>query len=243
MMPVFVSLVSSVTFVCVGFLMIVAAAAVAGALARGGRRERAADAYQAVAASRFTIPVSLIVPALKGSRGVSDTVASLLALNYPELEVIVVADAEEEDRDTLAALKKDWALEPKELFYRKTLLTAPVTRIFSSERDPRLVVIEKEPAVRADALNCGVSFARYRYLVTVSPGVVCDRDALLRLMGPALRDPGEVVAVTSYVERKPMPVKSARTGESKGRLLDWTGAGEDYQRLSSIRSWMASRLA
>lgn len=247
MMPVLSALVSGAatiaTMVSIGFLVIVAAAAVAGALARGGRRERAADAYQAIAASRFTIPVSLIVPAGK-SASVSDTISSLLALNYPEFEVVVVTESGDEGR--LAALKEHWGLEPKELFYRKTLHTAAVTRIFSSERDPRLVVIEKAPAGRADALNSGVSFARYRYVVTVSPDVVCDRDALLRLMSPALRDPAEVLAVTSYVERDPM--LAARAGRmhadaSSVEETGWTRAGDDYQRLASIRSWMASRLA
>jgi hypothetical protein len=124
-----------------------------------------------------------------------------------------------------------------------------VTRIFSSERDPRLVVIEKVPAGRADALNCGVSFARYRYVVSVSPDVVCDRDALLRLMSPALRDPGEVLAVTSYVERKPSVaglaghMRAAAPPVEEIRLAEWARAGDDFQRLASIRSWMASRLA
>jgi poly-beta-1,6-N-acetyl-D-glucosamine synthase len=243
-----VSAVSAVTVTAsVGFLVIVAAAAVAGALARGGRRERAADAYQVIAASRFTIPVSLIVPAGDRPDGVSEAVASLLALNYPELEVVVVTDST--DEHTLAVLRTDWTLEPKELFYRRTLHTAAVTRIFSSERDPRLVVIEKAPAGRADALNCGVSFARYRYVVSVSPDVVCDRDALLRLMSPALRDPGEVLAVTSYVERKPIPARlpGGMAGPAPSteeiRAAEWARAGDDYQRLASIRSWMASRLA
>jgi cellulose synthase/poly-beta-1,6-N-acetylglucosamine synthase-like glycosyltransferase len=244
-----VSAVSAATITaCIGFLVIVAAAAVAGAIARGGRRERAADAYQAIAASRFTIPVSLIVPAGESSSGVlSNAVASLLALNYSELEVVVVADSSAEG--TLAALRRDWALEPKELFYRRTLHTSPVTRIFSSERDPRLVVIEKAPSGRADALNCGVSFARYRYVVSVSPDVVCDRDALLRLMSPALRDPGEVLAVTSYVERKPSAaglhghMADAAASVEETRHAEWARAGDDYQRLASIRSWMASRLA
>ena len=44
------------------YLVVVAAASLAGALTRGGRRERAVDAYEALAISRFTIPVSIIVP-------------------------------------------------------------------------------------------------------------------------------------------------------------------------------------
>jgi glycosyltransferase involved in cell wall biosynthesis len=248
MMALLIAITASVVTASLGYLMIVAAAAVAGAISRGGRRERAADAYQALAVSRFTIPVSVIVPVDGDCETLSDTIEGLLGLNYPEIEVVVVAESMP-DR-LLAALKHDWALEPKELFYRRTLHTSPVRRIFSSDRDERLVIIEKDPACRADALNCGVSFARYRYVVSVSPDIAFDSDALLRLMSPALRDPGAVLAVTSYVERRPangsgVPSPDSRLPSPDPRppSPDWIAASDDYQRLASIRSWMASRLA
>jgi hypothetical protein len=248
--------ISVTTTASFGFLVIVAAAAVAGAFARGGRRERAADAYQALAVSRFTIPVSIIVPVDDDTAPLAESVRALLDLNYPELEVVVVAEPLCEN--AFRALKEEWSLEPKELFYRRTLHTAPVHRIFGSERDPRLVVIEKAcperalpHASRGDKLNCGVSFARFRYVVSIMPDVAFDRDALLRLMSPALRDPGSVLAVTSYVERKPSNVihpvpRTPHPGPPDAGTPgspEWIQAGDDYQRLASIRSWMASRLA
>ena len=223
-----------------GYLMIVAAASVAGAISRGGRRERAADAYQALAVSRFTIPVSVIVPVSGDRAELSRSIASLLQLNYPELEVVVIAESVSDA--TLGAMKRDWALEPKELFYRRTLETETVHRILGSGRDERLVVIEKAPAGLADALNCGVSFAKYRYVVSVTPDIVFDADALLRLMSPALRDPGAVLAVTSYVERRAHSAAEEGLRSADGPD-EWTRAYDDYQRLASIRSWMASRLA
>src|SRR5687767_137751 len=226
----------------VGYLVIVAAASLAGALSRGGRRERAVDAYEALAISRFTIPVSIIVPVestgpVESNRlPLNATIQALLDLNYPELEVIIVAERVADA--TVEALKREWALEPKELFYRRTLPTAPVHRIYASDREPRLILAEKAASGRADALNFGASLARFRYVVSVTPDVVFDRDALLRLMAPALRDPGTVLAVTSYVERRHVTAPAA-----KAPADDWTAAGEDFQRLRSIRSWMASRLA
>jgi poly-beta-1,6-N-acetyl-D-glucosamine synthase len=225
------------TTLTVGYLVIVGAASLAGALTRGGRRERAVDAYEALAVSRFTIPVSLIVPVEAGDHAaLSKSIQALLDLNYPELEVIVVTERMPDA--SVEALKDHWSLEPKEFFYRRSLSTAAVHRIYGSERDSRLILVEKAPGGRADALNCGVSFARYRYIVSITPSVVFDANALLRLMSPALRDPATVLAVTSYVERRREP-RAAYAGEN----VEWTRAGDDYQRLASIRSWMASRLA
>jgi hypothetical protein len=224
------------------YLVALAVVSVAGALSRGGRRERAIDAYEALAISRFTIPVSIIVPVeTTGTVGANHVplvgaIRAMLDLNYPELEVIVIADRVADA--TVEVMKREWALEPKELFYRRTLPTAPVHRIYGSDREPRLVLVEKAAAGRADALNLGATLARYPYVVSVPADVVFDRDALLRLMSPALRDPGTVLAVTSYVERK-------QTGAiaPPERTSHWITAGEDFQRLRSIRSWMASRLA
>lgn len=220
-----------ISTVAIGYLVIVAAAAVAGALARGGRRERAMDAYDALAVSRFTIPVSVIVPVNPDSDALDRCLCSLLAQKYPELEVIVVASGLSEA--TVDGLKRTWDLAPKEVFYRRHLATGPVHRIHDSAADGRLMLVEKPDTGVADALNCGVSLARYRYVVTVSPEVEGDADALLRLMTPALRDPAAVLAVTSYVERR---------GHASGPDA-WVRASDDYQRLSSVRSWMASRLA
>jgi hypothetical protein len=252
------SMAAFVVTLALGYLMIVAAAAVAGAIARGGRRERAVDAYEALAVSRFTIPVSIIVPVDDDRAPLSASLTAMLDLNYPELEVIVVASSL--SAQALDALKSEWALEPKEFFYRRTLETATVRRIYGTDRDARLIVVEKEPGNAADALNCGANLARFRYVVSLAPEVVFDRDALLRLMAPALRDPATVLAVTSYVERRGSMVPGFQGSTVPGghgstvpgfqgsevpdsRDVEWVRAADDYQRLASIRSWMASRLA
>jgi cellulose synthase/poly-beta-1,6-N-acetylglucosamine synthase-like glycosyltransferase len=216
----------------VSYLIVVAAASVAGALARGARRERAVDSYEALAVSRFTIPVSIIVPVESDDAPVSRCIAGLLGLDYPGLEIIVVSQGL--SRGRIAWLKEEWSLEAKEFFYRRTLATAPIHRIYGSARYPSLTIVDKAPGGRADALNCGVNVARYRYVVSVAPDVRFDPHALLRLISPALRDPATVLAVTSYVERRAADDDAAPQGARPF---------EDYQRLSSIRSWMASRLA
>ena len=187
------------------------------ALRLGGFRDVQPD-HDEMSASRFTIPVSLIVPVGAGSdaRAVNEVIGALLALNYPTFEVIVVG----EGLPATDALITAWELEPREVFYRAALATAPVRMMYRSSRDARLLAVDKEPGNLADALNCGVNLARFRYVAAVEPGVVFDADALLRALAPPLRNPATVVGATCHVEI----------------------VGDGLQRLRSIRSMMLSRL-
>lgn len=207
------------------YLLVVSVMTVVAALRAGGRREDAPESNDALAASRLTMPVSIIVPA-GASPQLSRTVRELLALAYPEFEVIVIVDAPAAGLDALAA---EWGLESREFFYRRTIDTLPVRRIFRSQRDSRLLVVEKEPDHRGDALNCGVNLARFRFVAVVPLNVTFDSAALLRAMAPALRDPVSIVGVGSPVERMP---DDRRSADREAR----------FQRLRSIRSLMFTRL-
>ncbi len=221
------SLQGFVTITLVAALAYLAIASLATAFAAvraGGRREDAPESEDTLAASRLTMPVSIIVPANSAAE-VSGLVHALLDLAYPEFEVIAVVDA---PFGSLADLSTEWQLESREFFFRCTLETAPVRRIFRSVRDARLMVIEKDPDTRADALNCGVNLARYRFVAVVPPGVTFDRSALLRAMTPALEDPVSVIGVGSDVERVPAEGASGRDAR--------------FQHLRSIRSLMFGRL-
>jgi hypothetical protein len=90
------------------------------------------------------------------------------------------------------------------------------------------MLVEKAAAGRADALNCGMNLARFRYAAVVDAGVVFEPDALLRAMSAPLKDPAHVVAASSHVEARP---------DADARV----SAGAARQQLESIRSLMESR--
>ncbi|MFN7917547.1 MAG: hypothetical protein U0Q55_19525 [Vicinamibacterales bacterium] len=218
------ALVTLSVLVALAYLAVVSISSVVAALRTGGRREDSSDSYEALAASRLTMPVSVVMPVGDGAHA-REAIARVLALNYPEFEVIVVVDAPAD----VSRLGDEWQLESREFFYRRTLETAAVRRIFRSLHDSRLMVVEKDRRHRSDALNCGVNLARYRFVAVVPPTVAFDRSALLRAMAPALRDPVSIVGVGSHIERVPddriAPDREAR-----------------FQRLRSIRSLMFTRL-
>ena len=220
-------------FVSLAYLAVGAARTVVAAVRRGGRRDDPADDSRTLSTSRFTVPVSIIVPLGRnaGADAADATIAALLGLNYPEFEVIVVAHGA---GDALwASLKRAWDLEAKEFFYRQSLATTAVNKIYRSARDARLMIVDKAPAGRTDAVNCGVNLARFRYICAIDTGIEFDADALLRAMAAPMRDPAAVVAASSHLETRP------RDAARNGRGMTLSGA---LQHLASVRALMDSRL-
>jgi cellulose synthase/poly-beta-1,6-N-acetylglucosamine synthase-like glycosyltransferase len=199
-------------------------------------RQGQTEDYDMLSASRFTIPVSVIVPAYNESMVVESAVRSLLAFNYPEFEVIVVNDGSRDD--TLEILRRVFNLERREMFYRKRFDTEPVRRIYSSRMHRNLIVVDKENGGKADALNAGLNLARYRYICTVDSDTVYVRDALLRCMRFAMRDPATVVGVTSYVtvSRRPEHDERADPLRAEDHVLT------RFQQLDFMRTFLTNRL-
>ena len=216
-------------------LMLVLSAAEAVRLARQSRHED----YQTLAGSRFTIPVSIIAPAFNEEVVVVSAVRSMLAQQYPQLEVIVVNDGSS-DR-TLDVLAEAFDLQAREIFCRRCFDTGEVRGIYQSRADGRLLVVDKANGGKADALNCGLNFARYRYICTVDSDTAFFPDALLKGMRLALRDPSQVLGVTSQVEVSRRPEEGLDAGPGQRCADDrWL---TNFQRLDYLRAFLNNRLA
>ena len=203
-------------------------------LLKDGRQED----YDVLAGSRFTIPVSIVVPAYNEEVLVASTVRSLLALDYPEFEVIVVNDGSRDG--TMPVLHEAFDLESRETFFQKRFDTAPVRHVYGSRTDARLRVADKENGGKADALNAGLNLARYRYICTVDGDTIYHPDALLRAMRLPMRDPATVIGVTSQVSISSRPEEHVGQAPGAARVDDnWLMA---FQLLDYLRAFVNNRL-
>ncbi len=164
---------------------------------------------EVLATSRFTIPVSLLLPIGAESPGAAGDVRRLLDLKYPETELIVVTSGAP---DTLAELRERYALTACELFFRRALPAGEVRAIYRSPTEPRLLVADMGESSEGGRLNCAVNLARYRYICAADPATVYHHDGLLEAMQAALEDPSLVVGVTTALAVR--PVESIRTSPS-----------------------------
>lgn len=148
--------------------------------------------------SPLTPPITLIAPAHNEEGSIIPSVRSLLHLDYPELEVVVVNDGSK-DR-TLAKLTEEYQLEAARMLYIPHIHSAPVREIYRSASEPRLIVVDKEPGgSKADAVNAGLNAATSPYTCVVDADSMLESDALLRIMVKILEDPKRVLAAGGIV--------------------------------------------
>jgi cellulose synthase/poly-beta-1,6-N-acetylglucosamine synthase-like glycosyltransferase len=148
--------------------------------------------------SAFTPPISLIVPAHNEAGSIVDSVAALLELEYPNLEIIVVNDGSADA--TLERLLHAYQLVPAHLLYVAEIRTARVKRLFKSAREPRLIVLDKESAGnKADAVNAGLNVCGSPFVCVVDADSLLERDSLMRIVSGIFSDPGSAVAAGGIV--------------------------------------------
>src|SRR5690606_34287891 len=104
--------------------------------------------------------VTLIAPAYNEGLTIVENVRSLLAIQYPFYELIIVNDGSKDNSMELLIEKFD--LEPRDAtFITQPLPTATVNKIYRSRKQQykQLTVIDKNNGGKADALNAGINFA------------------------------------------------------------------------------------
>jgi cellulose synthase/poly-beta-1,6-N-acetylglucosamine synthase-like glycosyltransferase len=153
---------------------------------------------EGVRSSPFTPPISLLVPAHNEEMCIVDNVRSLLRLDYPQLEVIVVNDGSEDN--TMGELRDKFGLHRSPILYIAEIETAPVIAIYRSMEHRQLLVLDKQSAgCKADAINVGINAATSPYVCVVDADSILEKDSLSRIMAGIISDPGRVVAVGGIV--------------------------------------------
>ena len=182
-------------------------------------------------------PISILVPARNEEAGVVESVNSLLALDYPEIEVVVINDGSTDN--TLGKLRDRFELAATDIVYVPEIPTAPIKGVYISALDRRLLVLDKVSCGRkADALNAGLNVATAPFVCAIDGDAVLERDSLRRIMAPALNDPLRVIASGGIV-RAGNGCEFERGQVTKVRLP--RGMLEGLQVLEYLRSFLIGR--
>jgi cellulose synthase/poly-beta-1,6-N-acetylglucosamine synthase-like glycosyltransferase len=151
--------------------------------------------------SDSTKPLTMVVPAYNEEVTIVDSITNLIHCDYPRFEVVVVNDGSR-DR-TLEVLKQAFRLRRTDLPYRDAIGTAKVRAMYEATIQlpgnvTQLMVIDKENAGKADALNAGINASTAPYFVSLDADSILDQRALKELVRVIQEDP-RVVAVGGQV--------------------------------------------
>ena len=141
----------------------------------------------------LALPITMIAPAYNEELSIVESVKALLALEYPEHEVIVVNDGSKDD--TVGRLIAAFEMYPCERTQVAQLQQTQIRQTYASRRFPNLLVVDKENGRKADAANAGLGFARTPLVCVIDADSIIEPDGLLRAAEPFMHDNGRLVAV------------------------------------------------
>jgi cellulose synthase/poly-beta-1,6-N-acetylglucosamine synthase-like glycosyltransferase len=183
-------------------------------------------------------PIALIVPAYNEELNVVESVKSMLSLEYPNFEVIVVNDGSKDN--TLQYLVDAFQLRKIHRPYEDSLVHKPIRSIYASPVTERLFVVDKENGGKADAQNAGVNVCRAPIFCAMDGDSILEPDALIRAAQPFIDDPVRTIAVGGTIRiANGSRVESGRVTEVHlpTRLLPL------FQVVEYLRAFLMARLA
>jgi len=141
--------------------------------------------------------IAILAPAYNEEPTIVDSVKSLLHVDYPELEVIVINDGSKDN--TLKVLKDTYRLFPVARALDAEISTKTIRNVYQSAEDSRLIVINKENGGKADSLNAGINYSRSRLFCAIDADSLIEKDALNRLMQFYTEREAKIVALGGVV--------------------------------------------
>lgn len=185
--------------------------------------------------SENLLPISLIIPAYNEEDNIVQNVKSLMKLNYPEFELIVVNDGSKDK--THDKMIEAFKLYPIESAHMRPLETAKVRNVYYNVEYPNLIYVDKENGGKSDALNAGINASSYPLFACLDADSRLERDSLLRLGNEFIKDTTTVVAGGL--------VRIANGGVIKDGIFESYNlpekAIERFQTVEYFRSFLAGR--
>lgn len=146
--------------------------------------------------SNYIKPISIIVPAYNEQQTIIDNLESLLNLNYPVYEIVLVNDGS--DDDTLKKVVEHFHLRKIDMDFNDQLPCNEIVGTYGSFERNNFIVIDKVNGGKSDALNAGINASKYPLYCAIDADCVIEKNALMRIVKPFLKSK-ETIAVGGIV--------------------------------------------
>lgn len=155
-------------------------------------------AWEMLTSGSNLLPISILVPAYNESKNIIDSINSLLSLQYPDFQLIVVNDGSKDD--TLEILKASFHLKPTiRAVNSLPFKHAHINQVYTSSAFPDLIVVDKSNGGKADAINAGLACCHTPLFCVMDADSILEPTALINAVRPFIESPTNIVAVGGTV--------------------------------------------
>ena len=183
------------------------------------------------------IPITIVVPAHNESLTIIDSIESLLQLDYPLYEIVIVNDGSTDD--TLDKIINHYNLRKVNKPYQRLVPSKPALGIYQNEEKIKMIVVDKVNGGKSDALNLGINISNFPMFLCVDADSVIKRDALKKIVQPFLED-DKTVAVGGNIK-----ISNGMTFED-GEIVDFDpprNLSVKFQKVEYLRVFLNSRVS
>jgi len=181
--------------------------------------------------------ISILAPAFNEEKTIIQNVYSLLSLEYPTLELIVINDGSHDK--TAERLIEHFELEMIDYSMDSPIETAPLKGIYRNRKIPNLILIDKQNGGKADSLNAGINAASGEFICSIDADSLLESDALTKLMFRTLNSKRNLIAVGGNI----IPVNGCSTDYGLIREIHLPeNRNARYQTIEYLRSFITGRM-
>ena len=159
---------------------------------RRNDRARQSNDYGRYVASENLLPISLLIPAYNEEENIVSNIRSLLTIDYPQFEIVVVNDGSTDH--THDRVVEAFGLYPIETAVKTSLPTKEFRGVYYNIEYPNLIYVDKENGGKSDALNAGINVSSYPLFACLDADSRIEPDALLKLSIEFLKNTDTIVA-------------------------------------------------
>lgn len=207
-----------------------------GELRRHRRRWTARD-LDVVVRSPATPSISVIVPTFNEEATIVENVKSLLMINYPDYEIVIVNDGSRDATVDVAVAEFDFV--QTEIGSEQRVPTREVKHVYRSLKYPELTLVDKANGGKADAINAGVNLARHGLVCVIDADSLLEPHALTLAVLPFLEDPSTVATGGIIRIANGCRVEDGRV-VAVGLPANWLAR---FQVAEYLRAFLAGRVA
>lgn len=183
-----------------------------------------------------TLPkVSILVPAYNEELTIVPAIRSMLTVDYPNVEVVVVDDGSTDA--TFAKIAETFVLKPHFREPKQDLAHKPVLGVYRSPTARGLTVVTKVNGGKADALNAAINLSDSALICVVDADSLLERMALRRAVAPFVDDASTLAVGGSVLPLNGCAMQAGRIAQVRAPR----GLLSAFQCIEYMRAFLLAR--